>query len=77
MPAFLVFFISVPIYFFQLEVFASAKEKNILSSHFAIFTLFFCHHFVVFYSFSIPSLILRLLFPNTIDFVFISFLRKD
>lgn len=77
MLTFLVFFISVPVYFFQLEVFASTKEKNILSSHFAIFTLFFFHHFVVFYSFSIPLLILRLLFPNTIDFVFISFLRKD
>lgn len=41
MLTFLVFFISVPVYFFQLEVFASAKEKNILSSYFAIFTLFF------------------------------------
>lgn len=77
MLTFLVFFINVPVYFFQSGACARAKEKNILSSHFAIFILFFYHHFVVFYSFSIPLLILRLLFPNTIDFVFISFLRKD
>lgn len=45
MPTFLVFFISVPVYFFQLDVFASTKEKNILSSHFAIFILFFLSSF--------------------------------
>ncbi len=41
MPTFLIFFINVPVYFFQLGACARAKEKNILSNHFAIFILFF------------------------------------
>lgn len=45
MPTFLVFFISVPAYFFQLGACARAKEKNILSNHFAIFILFFLSSF--------------------------------
>ena len=54
MPTFLIFFINVPVYFFQLGACARAKEKNILSNHFAIFILFlssFCRILFVFNTF--------------------------